>query len=196
MTMNVVHSFVAASVLFATVSARAETSAPTTSASSAPSTGASVPLQPPAPPPKETPPPPVTQAPPPPHAQPIEPPPAANAPRPAAPAVRAPAGQWVYTQQYGWLWMPYEQAYTHVVPDAALAYMFVYYPAFGWRWVVAPWVLGFGVAPYWGALGPVHFVWYARPWFRIGVPYYPYRGPGWRHPPTSGRPFRAPPRHR
>lgn len=92
--------------------------------------------------------------------------------------------------------MPYEQSYTYVVPEAALAYTFVYYPAFGWRWVVAPWVLGFGVAPYWGPLGPVHFVWYARPWFRIGGPYYPYRGPGWRLPRSTGRGFRPSPHRR
>jgi hypothetical protein len=92
--------------------------------------------------------------------------------------------------------MPYDRAYTHVVPDAALAYMFVFYPGFGWRWVVAPWVLGFGVAPYWGPPGPVHFVWYARPWFRIGVPYYPYRGPGWHHPPAAGRAIRVSPHRR
>jgi len=92
--------------------------------------------------------------------------------------------------------MPHGQSYTYVVPDAALAYMFVYYPAFGWRWVVSPWALGFGVAPYWGPLGPIHFVWYARPWFRARAPYHPYRGPGWGHPPARRRPFRGIPRHR
>ncbi len=85
--------------------------------------------------------------------------------------------------------MPYAPAYTHVVPEAALAYMYVYYPTFGWRWVVAPWVLGFGMAPRWGVPGPARFAWYARPWFRIGVPYRPFRGPGWGQPPFRGRPF-------
>jgi hypothetical protein len=28
-----------------------------------------------------------------------------------------PAGQWVYTQQYGWVWMPYGDAYSYVPPD-------------------------------------------------------------------------------
>ena len=92
--------------------------------------------------------------------------------------------------------MPYDRAYTYVVPDAALAYTFVYYPVFGWRWVVAPWVLGFGVAPYWGPLGPVHFGWYARPWFRVGAPYYPYRGRGWHPPPATGRGFHPSPHRR
>ena len=124
--------------------------------------------QPSAPEPTAPPPAPAPRTPPPPSAQPIEtpPPPAATVVRGAPPAA---AGQWVYTQQYGWLWMPYDQGYTYVVDNAALAYEYVFYPSFGWRWVVAPWVLGFGLAPHWGALGPGHFAWYARPWFRVGT---------------------------
>jgi len=95
-------------------------------------------------------------------AQPMEPPAAgAN----AAPAPSNAAGEWVYTTQYGWVFMPYEQQYTHVVEDGGVAHEFVFYPSFGWRWVVAPWVLGVGPHPYF-AHGPVHFAWYARPWFR------------------------------
>jgi hypothetical protein len=92
---------------------------------------------------------------------------------PATSAVSMPAGQWVYTQEYGWLWMPYHQKYAHVAESASrlghstVAYEYAYYPASGWRWVVAPWVLRFGAVPYWGALGPEHFAWYAHPWFRI-----------------------------
>jgi hypothetical protein len=138
--------------------------------------------QSPGPPPQEPPPPPTTQIPPPPHTQPIEPSPADWNPQ-AMPVTSVPAGQWVYTAQYGWLWMPYDAAYTQVVPDAALAYTFAYYPAFGWRWVVAPWVLGLGVVPRWGALGPNHFAWYGRPRFHVPTP---YRGAGWGRP-TVGR---------
>jgi len=117
-------------------------------------------LTPPAPPP----------SPPPPAAQPLEAPPAP--PPAAAPApVSPPPGQWVHTSQYGWLWMPYDRAYTYVATDGSVADMYVYYPAFGWRWVVAPWVIGFGPMPFWGALGPIRFAWYAHPWFRVGVPY-------------------------
>ena len=58
-----------------------------------------------------------------------------------------------------------QQQYTHVVEDGGVAYEFVFYPSFGWRWVVAPWVLGVGPHPYF-VHGPVHFAWYARPWFR------------------------------
>ncbi len=106
----------------------------------------------------------------------------------APPVVAAPplpSGQWVYTGQYGWLWMPYGQPYTQVVPDAAVGYMFVFYPRFGWRWVVAPWVLGFGVEPFWGPSGPIYFEWFAHPWFRVGTSYHPYHG--WRYAPHAHR---------
>jgi hypothetical protein len=134
--------------------------------------------RPPGPPPEAAPPAPSFTTPPPPSAQPIE------LHRQTAPVagpttpMPMPAGQWTYTQQYGWLWMPYDQSYTQVMDDAALAYEYVYYPAFGWSWVVAPWVLGFGVAPYWGALGPGRFTWYAHPWFRVGTA---HLHPSWGH---------------
>src|SRR5882724_9501516 len=78
-----------------------------------------------------------------------DPPPAPTAiPQPVAPPVAVtPSGQWVNTSQYGWLWLPYEQSYTYVVPDSSVAYMYAYYPTFGWRWVGAPWVLGMGPSP-------------------------------------------------
>jgi|GEM_PF-3644268 len=101
------------------------------------------------------------------------------------PLSQAPGGQWVYTQQYGWLYLPYEQSYKQVDDAAALAYEYAYYPAFGWRWVVAPWVLGFGITPYWGTFGPVHFAWYAHPWFRAGTAHLrPTRGRGVAPHPT------------
>src|SRR5664280_2245442 len=70
-------------------------------------------------------------------------------PQPAAQVAESADGQWVYSDQYGWIWMPYAQAYTYVTP-AGSPYEYVYYPTFGWRWVYAPWVLGWGPAPYWG----------------------------------------------
>ena len=92
----------------------------------------------------------------------------------AASAVPMPSGQWVFTQEYGWLWTAYEQMYAQVVENtarrfgySAVAYQCAYHPAFGWRWVVAPWILRFGAVPYWGALGPERFTWYVHPWFRI-----------------------------
>ncbi|GEJ56536.1 hypothetical protein [Anaeromyxobacter diazotrophicus] len=160
----------------------------------APALGLTQPADPGAPPPAPAPAPPEgappaaqpatpqPPAPPPPPAQVTSPPevapPPAAAPQPAA----GPPGQWVYTDQYGWLWMPYGRAYTYipgdpqVFPDA-----YVYYPAYGWRWVVAPWIYGYGPAPYWGALGPRPFVWYSRPWFRVGG-YWGWGGyRGWGH---------------
>ena len=86
-------------------------------------------------------------------------PPPATQPAPAA------TGQWVYTTQNGWLWMPYGQSYTYVNTDTSLAYEYAYYPAFGWHWVPAPWVLGIGPSPYWGGYGYSRFAWHAHPWF-------------------------------
>ncbi len=94
--------------------------------------------------------------------------PEVNPPTPQQP-IAAPAGQWVNTVQYGWLWIPYAQEYTHIPPDPQVyPDQFVYYPAYGWRWVVAPWVYGYGPSPIWGVLGVRYFAWYSHPWFRVG----------------------------
>jgi len=87
----------------------------------------------------------------------------------------------VYTEGYGWVWMPYEQAYTYVTPADDDAYAYVYYPAYGWEWIRAPWVIGIGPRPYWGRIGPVRFAWYAHPWFHPRRVYY------YRHPYSRGR---------
>jgi len=99
---------------------------------------------------------------------PADPPPAPPMENAAPPQYQAeapaqqppPPGQWVYTSQYGWVWMPYGDAYTHAPTNGADPSMFVYYPAVGWRWVVAPWVLGWGPMPYFGVSGPSRFGWY------------------------------------
>lgn len=117
MIIDKVRWLITIAFVVSSVAARAEPPPATGGASATPPTETG-PLQPPAPAPKETPPAPATQTPPPPpQAQPIEPPPGATTPRAVAPppAPAPPAGQWVYTRQYGWLWMPYERAYTHVV---------------------------------------------------------------------------------
>jgi hypothetical protein len=77
-------------------------------------------------------------------------------------------GQWVHTQQYGWIWMPYGDAYTYAPPGGeGQPYEYVYYPADGgWTWVVAPWIWGFGPWPYFGVFGPAHFAWYGHGWWR------------------------------
>src|SRR5437868_2252997 len=63
-----------------------------------------------------------------------------EAPAPPAPQaswVRAyPTGQWVYTSDYGWVWVPARSVTTVVegVPYAEL-----YTPTYGWTWYVSPW---------------------------------------------------------
>jgi hypothetical protein len=100
------------------------------------------------------------------------PPPARNAqPQPVAPPAESVEGQWVYSSQYGWVWIPYAQAYTYVTPAGA-PYEYVYYPTYGWCWVYSPWVFGWGPMPYWGIYGRAHFAWYSHPWFARPV----YRG--------------------
>ena len=95
-------------------------------------------------------------------------------------------GQWVHTDQYGWVWMPYGENDVYT-PPTGHPYMFVYYPAYGWRWVVAPWVWGSGPSVYFGPIGPRRYVWfgarhrYYRPWhYHRIVPYRAF-GPrrGW-----------------
>jgi hypothetical protein len=117
-------------------------------------------------------------------APPAEAPPAPPSRTPPAPPAQAqaqgspaPAGQWVYTQQYGWVWMPYGDAYTYAPPDGyGEPYMYVYVPVTGWAWVGAPWVWGWGPWPFFGFIGPRHFAWYGHGWWR-----YPWR---WHYRPV------------
>jgi hypothetical protein len=86
-------------------------------------------------------------------------------PEPIAPAV--PPGQWVFTRQYGWIWMPFDDAYTYLPPtNLGGPYEYVYGPTMGWGWVVAPWILGWGPWPHFGLHGPRHFAWYGHGWWR------------------------------
>jgi hypothetical protein len=127
------------------------------------------------------------------------------APGDVAQAAGVPEGQWVQTQQYGWVWMPYADAYTWTPVDGyGEPAMYVYRPAFGWCWLAAPWVWGIGPWPYFGVHGYVHFGWYGHGWWRTphhwhyrpghfartwGAP----RGGGWRGGPrTFQRPLPAP----
>jgi len=71
------------------------------------------------------------------------------------------AGQWVYTGQYGWVWMPYDAADTYVPTGGSPPEMYVYYPSVGWCWVVAPWVWGLGPRPYF-VFGTAHYIWWGR----------------------------------
>lgn len=119
--------------------------------------------------------------------------PAPAPPQPTSyPPAGLPAGQWLYTSQYGWIWMPYGTQYTYEPPQAeAGPYAYVYGPSLGWTWVAAPWVWGWGAAPYFGVYGGVHYPWYGRAVYGwqhpgYGHAYYghaydghPYYGPGW-----------------
>lgn len=94
------------------------------------------------------------------------PPPPTDPPKPPPPAPQSErqqssgSGQWVYTEQYGWVWMPYGDRYTHVPPDGSPPNMYVYEPEVGWCWVVAPWLWGWGPMPYFGTLGYRHYAWF------------------------------------
>jgi hypothetical protein len=131
---------------------------------------------------------PTTQPPPPPAVIPA--PPAEQPPAPAQPA--APEGQWVYTNQYGWVWMPHATSYTYVPPSGGEPQMYLYYPTVGWTWVVAPWIWGWGPAPYF-AFGASYFPWYGYGyghWYGYAGHYgYGYRcgyyhGGAWHAPPA------------
>ncbi len=76
-------------------------------------------------------------------------------------------GQWVFTAQYGWLYMPYGHrfAFTHRTGP----YAYAYYPSYGWRWLSAPWMVGTGPYPYFGVHGPYAYGWY-RGLHRAGHP--------------------------
>ena len=88
------------------------------------------------------------------------------------------SGQWVYTTEYGWLWMPYGDQYTHEgVASDANPYTYAYYPSYGWMWLAAPWVWGWGGHPYFGPLGPGGFGWY-RGLAHAGYGWGGYRGGG------------------
>jgi hypothetical protein len=107
-------------------------------------------------------------------APPAQTPPRPPAQRPAPPSQAqtpatqpVPPGQWVDTDQYGSVWMPYADAFTYAPPDGyGEPYMYVFYPAFGWTWVVAPWVWGFGPWPQFGIHGPRSFAWFCHGWWR------------------------------
>ncbi len=122
----------------------------------------------------------------------------------------APAGQWVFTSQYGWIWMPFGSGFTFVPVSGATPNMFVYYPVVGWTWVIAPWVWGWGPQP-WCAAG-----WGGYPWWGWGFGrWYGFAGPyssaawhgggywgggrwhgvggGYRPPPPPPRPGGGPP---
>ena len=93
----------------------------------------------------------------------------------------------MYTDQYGWVWIPYAREYTYVATEG-YPYSYCYYPSYGWMWLYSPWVFGWGPGPYWGVYGRGYFAWYAHPWF--ARPYYYPRG-GYNGGFRAGAPVRA-----
>jgi hypothetical protein len=99
-------------------------------------------------------------------AQPPSQPPPQTEPRayPAPPqgaGQMATQGEWVYTAQNGWIWVPRGSTATTVGVEP---YAYLYVPSYGWGWFASPW-----------GLGPFHY----GPWGwgpRWGVRYAP---PGW-----------------
>jgi hypothetical protein len=92
-----------------------------------------------------------------------------SAPAQAAPDTTptVPAGQWVYTTQYGWVFMPYGDAYSSV-PTAGAPSMYVYTSSGGWGWVNSPWLVGVGPSLYFGTYGYASYRWYGQPRYRGG----------------------------
>ena len=77
----------------------------------------------------------------------------------------APPGEWAFTQQFGWVWMPYGAQYTFTTDyERGDPYMYVYYPAAGWSWVEAPWLWGWGPIPFFGVSHGARFGWYGHGW--------------------------------
>ena len=87
-------------------------------------------------------------------------------------------GQWVFTAEYGWVFMPYGSEYVSAPADPGVTpYQYVYYPTSGWNWLAAPWVHGWGPEPYFGPRGHSHFTWYRPAHHRRG---HPHRGQVYR----------------
>jgi hypothetical protein len=107
--------------------------------------------------------------------------------QPPAPVGTRPAGQWVYTLQQGWLYMPFETAFVRrPISPGGDPMMYAYYANYGWHWVAAPWVFGIGPRPWFGVYGPFRFPWYGhgafgRRWFAFqdGHPAWYHEGLPW-----------------
>src|SRR5262249_48176703 len=102
-----------------------------------------------------------------------------EAPPPAATWTAVyPTGQWVYTADHGWIWIPNGTA---AAEYEGVPYVYFYTPVYGWNWYVSPW--GWGPYHYggWVRYGwhPVgwHGVWVARP--HVGVHFGGWHGGVW-----------------
>lgn len=64
-----------------------------------------------------------------------------GASRATPPRFASETGEWVYTNDYGWIWIPKDVS---VVSANDNPYVYLYTPYFGWSWYVSPW----GYGPY------------------------------------------------
>jgi hypothetical protein len=113
--------------------------------SAAPASSAPAPSASPSPPPQA-------------QAQPLPPPP------PQSPAVSpsTAAGEWVYTDAYGWIWVP---AGANSYEVGAQPYVYLYTPVYGWTWYVSPWGWGrYYVGPWVHRAWGTPHVWYGGRW--------------------------------
>jgi hypothetical protein len=93
---------------------------------------------------------------------------------PATGAVQGPVqGQWLYTDRYGWIWVP---AGSEATTLNAQPYVYLYAPTYGWTWFVSPWGFGpYHAGPWVRAHGAAY--WHG-PGLRAAYPHYqPYVGP-------------------
>ncbi len=99
---------------------------------------------------------------------------------PEAPAyaagTAASLGQWVWTERYGWVWVPAEASPLEVQGEP---YVYLYTPAYGWTWFDSPW----------GWYGPDGGWGWARPWYGSywGPRYHAYASPGVQVAPPAHR---------
>lgn len=66
------------------------------------------------------------------------------------------SGQWVYSDAYGWIWVPGGGAAPYAVEG--VPYVYLYTPVYGWSWYISPW--GWGPYFYGG--------WVVHPWLPLG----------------------------
>jgi hypothetical protein len=94
---------------------------------------------------------------PPPVQQPPAPPaPPAPAPPPPPAARRIAAGQWVYSDESGWMWVPAGASPSYV---DGVPYVYLYTRTHGWTWYVSPW----GPSRFYKGAW-VHRAWHPRGW--------------------------------
>jgi hypothetical protein len=87
-----------------------------------------------------------------------------------------PGGQWVYTTDYGWTWVPAGSATTAV---EGVPYAYMYTASFGWTWYLSPW-----------GWGPYHYGgWVTHPYYHYPYAYHPYAYHPYAYHPYAYHPY-------